>query len=192
MSEPEPAPHPAPTAAQDAEADRRKLAGRAGIVALGTLASRALGLGRELVLAALFSRMATDAFFVAFTIPNVLRQLLAEGAVQTSVLPVLTETREQDGEAAARRYFAAIRGFSLVVLSFVSVGGMLAAPWLVELFAGGYRSTPGEFELTVELTRWVFPYIFFMGTAALGMAARSTSTSSSPWRPSLQGCSTLR
>ena len=63
--------------------------GRAGVVAAGTLVSRLLGLGREQVLAAMFTRAETDAFITAFMIPNLLRQLLAEGAVQTSVLPVL-------------------------------------------------------------------------------------------------------
>ena len=68
-----------------AETERKKITGRAGIVAAGTLFSRVLGLVRDQVLAAIFSRAATDAFFVAFTIPNVLRQLLAEGAVQNAV-----------------------------------------------------------------------------------------------------------
>lgn len=149
----------------------RQITGRAGIVALGTLASRILGLGRDLVLAAMFSRGATDAFMVAFTIPNTLRQLLAEGAVQTAVLPVLTKTREQDGPDEARRFFAATRGVSLAALTLVSAGGVLFAEPIVGLFAAGFRTSPAEFDLTVRLTRWLFPYIFFMGTAALGAAA---------------------
>lgn len=157
-----------PTAA---ETERKKITGRAGIVAAGTLFSRVLGLVRDQVLAAIFSRAATDAFFVAFTIPNVLRQLLAEGAVQNAVLPVLAKTREQEGDAAARRLFRALRGLSLAILLAVSVVGVLLAPQLVDLFAGGFRAHPGQYERTVTLTRWVFPYIFFMGTAALGVAA---------------------
>jgi len=156
------------------EAERREITGRAAIVALGTLVSRVLGLVREQVLAAMFSRAATDAFFVAFTIPNVLRQLLAEGAVQTAVLPVLAEIRERRGEAEARRFFRAVRGLSLGVLLIVTGLGILGAPWLVELFAAGYRARAGQFETTVTLTRWVFPYIFFMGTAALGVAVLNT------------------
>lgn len=156
------------------EAERRQITGRATVVALGTLASRLLGLVREQVLAGMFSRAATDAFFIAFTIPNVLRQLLAEGAVQTAVLPVLAELRERRGEEEARRFFRAIRGLSLGLLLIVTGLGILGAPWLVELFAGGFRAHPGQFETTVKLTRWVFPYIFFMGTAALGVAALNT------------------
>jgi putative peptidoglycan lipid II flippase len=143
-------------------------------VALGTLLSRILGLGRDQAIAALFPRSVTDAFFVAFLIPNVLRQLLAEGAVQNAVLPVLAKIRERDGDAAARRFFRAARGLSLSVLLLVSVLGVLFAPALVALFADGYKDYPGQFERTVTLTRWVFPYIFFMGTAALGVAALNT------------------
>jgi putative peptidoglycan lipid II flippase len=151
--------------------ERRSITGRAGIVAAGTLASRILGLGRDLVLAAMFTRGATDAFMVAFTIPNTLRQLLAEGAVNTAVLPVLTKTREQNGPDQAREFFAAARGVSLVALTAVSAAGVVFAEPIVGLFAAGFRTSPDQFDLTVTLTRWLFPYIFFMGTAALGAAA---------------------
>lgn len=154
--------------------EQKKITGRAGIVALGTLFSRVLGLGRDQAIAALFPRPVTDAFFVAFLIPNVLRQLLAEGAVQNAVLPILTKVRERDGDDAARRFFRAARGLSLSVLLLVSVLGVLFAPQIVWLFADGYKGYPGQFERTVMLTRWVFPYIFFMGTAALGVAALNT------------------
>jgi putative peptidoglycan lipid II flippase len=147
-----------------------RIARRAGVVALGTLVSRLLGLVRDLAIAAIFTRATTDAFFVAFTIPNVLRQLLAEGATQNAVLPVLTSVRERDGDEAARSFFRALRGLSFAVLVLVSALGVMLAPELVELFAGGYASIEGQIERTVTLTRWVFPYIFFMGTAALGAA----------------------
>jgi putative peptidoglycan lipid II flippase len=164
----------ADAALASANAERRAIVGRATIVAAGTLFSRVLGLGRELVLAAFFSRRETDAFITAFMIPNLLRQLLAEGAMQTSVLPVLAASRETAGDAATRELYRRLRGLSLLVLAVVSVAGMVCAPWLVELFAGGFRKHPGQFELTVTLTRWVFPYIFFMGSAALGLAALNT------------------
>jgi putative peptidoglycan lipid II flippase len=154
--------------------EQRKITGRAGVVALGTLLSRVLGLGRDQAIAALFARSVTDAFFVAFLIPNVLRQLLAEGAVQNAVLPVLAQIRERDGDQAARRFFRAARGLSLSVLLLVSTLGVAFSPALVSLFADGYKDYPGQFERTVSLTRWVFPYIFFMGTAALGSAALNT------------------
>jgi putative peptidoglycan lipid II flippase len=171
VSEPLAAREPSPS---DGDAERRRITGRASIVAAGTLASRLLGLVRDQVIAAVFSRAATDVFFVALLIPNTLRQLLAEGAVQNAVLPVLASTREKEGEQAAKRYFRAVRGLSLLVLCGVSIAGVAAAPWLVDLFAGGFREHPGQFERTVTLTRWVFPYILLIGTAALGVAALNT------------------
>ncbi len=153
------------------EQERHRLTGRAAIVGAGTLGSRILGLFRDQVIAATFAAATTDAFFIAFTIPNVLRQLLAEGAVQNAALPVLEKVREQSGESAARRVFASLRGLSLLTLTAVTLLGIIFAEPLVELFATGYRQYPGQFERTVTLTRWLFPYIFFMGTAALGVAA---------------------
>ncbi len=158
----------------EADIERKRITGRAGIVALGTLFSRILGLARDIALAALFSRSATDAWLIAWQIPNLLRQLLAEGAVQTAVLPVLSQIREQQGEAEAQRFFRAIRGLSLCVLILVSLLGMLFAPQLVALFASGFEARPEQFQTTVELTRWIFPYIFFMGSTALGLAALNT------------------
>ena len=86
-------------------------------------------------------------------------------------MPVLSAKLARDGDDAARRFFARVRGASLVALALVTVAGVLLARPLTDLFAGGYHQRPGEFERTVDLTRLVFPYIFFMGTAALGMAA---------------------
>jgi len=161
-------------ASASAASERKSLAKRAGIVAVGTLASRLLGLARDVVLAALFSRAVTDAFFVAFTIPNALRQILGEGAVSSSVVPILGKKIEEGGDEAGRAFFARARGASLVTLAVVTALGMLCARPLSELFAGGYHDRPEEFERVVSLTRTVFPYIFFMGTAALGMAALNT------------------
>jgi putative peptidoglycan lipid II flippase len=151
--------------------ERSRLVARAGTVGAGTLASRVLGLFRDMALAALFDRQATDAWWVAFTIPNALRQLLGEGAIASAVVPVLSEKLARDGDRAARSFFARVRGASLVALLAASVLGVVFARPLTELFAAGYHDQPGQFERTATLTRAVFPYIFFMGTAALGSAA---------------------
>jgi len=171
LSEPAAAPTPSTSHAEQGRQERGKLAARAGVVGAGTLASRILGLGRDVALAAIFDVDATDAWWIAFLIPNSLRQLLAEGAVQGAVVPVLSEKLAKDGDEAARRFFSRVRGASLVALLVVTVLGVLFARQLTYLFADGYRDRPGEFERTVDLTRALFPYIFFMGTAALGMAA---------------------
>ena len=157
--------------AAEGKSEREKLVGRAGIVGAGTLASRVLGFGRDMAIAALFTRGQTDAFAVALTIPNTLRQLLAEGAVSSAVVPVLSERLAKGGDEAGRAFFARARGVSLLALVFVSVLGVLLAGPLTELFAPGSHATPGQFERTSNLTQLMFPYIFFMGTAALGMAA---------------------
>jgi len=158
-------------AAKTGESERRSLLGRALVVGGGTFASRLLGLFRDMALAAVFPRAITDAFFVAFTIPNALRQLLGEGAVSSAVVPVLTERLTKEGPEAAKSFFAKVRGVSLVALVVVTILGMLCARPLTELFASGYHAVPGQFERTVQLTRYLFPYLLFMGTAALGMAA---------------------
>src|SRR4051812_19488733 len=153
------------------EEERERLVGRAGVVGAGTLLSRLLGFGRDVVIAALFDRMRTDAFAAALTIPNTLRQLLAEGAVSSAVVPVLSERLAKGGDDAGRAFFARARGASLLALVVVSLLGVAFAGPLTELFAPGFHGTPGQFERTESLTRLMFPYIFFMGTAALGMAA---------------------
>ncbi|HEX3343137.1 MAG TPA: murein biosynthesis integral membrane protein MurJ, partial [Polyangiaceae bacterium] len=157
--------------AAEGKQERSRLVARAGVVGAGTLASRVLGLVRDMALAALFDRDATDAWWVAFTIPNALRSLLGEGAVTSAVVPVLSEKLAKQGDEAARVFFARVRAASLVALVVVTAAGMLLARPLTELFATGYHDRPGEFARTVALTRVVFPYILLMGTAALGMAA---------------------
>lgn len=150
--------------------ERGAIARRAGIVGAGTLLSRVLGFARDIVFAAIFPTGATDLFYVAFTIPNALRVLLGEGAVSAAVVPVFSEVRAKDGEAAALRYFARLTGLLGLVLAIVTALGVLFAPALVSVYATGYLlEAPEKFEQTVELTRVVFPYIFFMGLAALGM-----------------------
>lgn len=156
------------------EHENSQITRRAGVVAAGTLTSRLLGLGRDIAIAATFSRAATDAWFIAWQIPNLLRQVLAEGAVQTAVLPVLSEVREQQGENAAREFYRVLLGFFLFILILVSLLGVWMAPQLTKAFAAGFAARDGQLELTSSLTRAVFPYIFFMGVAALGLAALNT------------------
>ena len=159
------------TTKSEAEGERKKLVARAGIVGAGTLVSRVLGLARDMAMAAVFTTAETDAWWVAFTIPNALRQILGEGAVSSAVVPVLSAKLSTEGDEAAQRFFARVRGVSLLALVVVTALGMTFARPICELFAAGYHERPGEFERTVALTRAVFPYIFFMGVAALGMAA---------------------
>src|SRR5579883_786753 len=131
----------APADAEHARAlgdrERRALVARAGVVGAGTLVSRVLGLLRDMVLAATFDREATDAWWVAFTIPNALRSLLGEGAVSSAVVPVLSDKLEREGDAGATRLFARLRGVSLVALAVATALGVAAARPLTDLFAAG-------------------------------------------------------
>jgi putative peptidoglycan lipid II flippase len=147
--------------------ERGAMAGRAGLVAAGTLASRVLGAVRDSVIANHFAIGATDAFYVAFTIPNALRGLLGEGAVGGAFIPVYAEVKQKEGEARARSFYAGLSGVMLAILALVSLGGIVLAGPIVKLYAAGYDAP--KYALTTTLTRLVFPYIFFMGVAALGM-----------------------
>ena len=151
--------------------ERGAIARRAGLVALGTLASRVLGLVRDAVIAATFARVATDAFWYAFTIPNALRVLLGEGAVSGAFVPVLTDVREKRGPAEAHVFFRRLAGVFALVLFAVSLVGVFAAPALVHLYASGLGDDPEAFRTTEALVRIVFPYIALMGLAALATGA---------------------
>lgn len=153
----------------DTSQGRRRLVRSASWVGLLTLASRVLGMVRDMVIAALFAKTTTDAFFVAFTIPNVLRRLLAEGSLTVAFIPVFTEYRENRGERAARELVNATWSCLSALLLVVSVIGVVAAPWLVHLFAAGFADEPARFDLAVRLTRVMFPYIFFVSLMALSM-----------------------
>jgi putative peptidoglycan lipid II flippase len=153
----------------DTREERARLVTRAGVVGSGTLLARVLGLGRDAVIAALFDRAQTDAFFVAFTIPNALRQLLGEGAVSSAVVPILGSKLATDGDAAAKAFYARARAVSLLVLAIISVLGVVFAGPITSLFVAAPQAE--TFSRTRDLTAAVFPYVFFMGTAALGAAA---------------------
>jgi len=152
----------------ESKAQNASLARSAGIVAAGTLVSRVLGAARDAVFAACFPVEGTDAFFVAFTIPNALRGLLADGAVASAFIPTYTDVRAKEGDDAAKDFYAKLSGAMLAVLGLVSIAGVVFAPALVTAYAEGYADDPELFATTVTLTRIVFPYIFFMGAAALG------------------------
>ncbi len=156
-------------------ADGGNLARRAGIVALGTLASRALGIVREAVVAAKFTVASTDAFFIAFTIPNTLRMLLGEGAVSNAFIPVFTDVRTQKGHAQAGAFLARFLAALGLLLLLTSLAGMLLARPLALAYAGGFVAEPARFELVVWLTRWLFPFLGLAGLAALATGVLNAS-----------------
>jgi putative peptidoglycan lipid II flippase len=138
----------------------------ASIVSLLTLASRATGLVRDVLMTSVFGVSAmTDAFHVAFRIPNLFRRVFGEGAFSQAFVPVLAATKTQDGDAGAKKlvdHVATLLTWTLVLLCLLGVTG---APLLVWAMASGLR--PEGFDAAVLMTRWMFPYIGFMSLVAL-------------------------
>jgi putative peptidoglycan lipid II flippase len=144
----------------------------AGVVGLAVIASRLFGLVREQVFAAMFGAgKLLDVYLAAFQIPNLLRDLFAEGALSVAFTTLFTRAWDQEGEAPAWRLANLILSTMIFVIGVVCVLGIAAAPALVELTNHGYHAIPGKFELTVQLTRVLFPFILFvsLGAAVMGM-----------------------
>jgi putative peptidoglycan lipid II flippase len=133
-----------------------------------TLLSRILGFVRDFVIARTFGAgILTDAFFVAFKLPNLLRRLFAEGAFSQAFVPVLGEYRNRRSHDETKQLVDRVASLLFLVVLAVTLLGMAAAPWLVYLSAPGFSDEPEKFALTVTLTRLTFPYILFMSLVAL-------------------------
>ncbi|WP_034946342.1 murein biosynthesis integral membrane protein MurJ [Erwinia oleae] len=140
-----------------------------------TLFSRVLGFARDAIVARIFGAgMATDAFFVAFKLPNLLRRIFAEGAFSQAFVPILAEYKNQQGEEATRIFIAYVSGLLTLVLAVVTVLGMLAAPWVIMLTAPGFADAADKFNLTSSLLRITFPYILLISLASLAGAILNT------------------
>lgn len=150
----------------------RKIARTAGLVSGATLLSRLAGLVRDQVIGYYFgTSAATDAFAVAFRIPNLFRRLLGEGALTAAFVPVFTRTLEEGGDGAARSLFRNVFTLLALVLAALSLLGIILAPLVIMVMVPGFRKDPETYQLTVFLARVLFPYIFFMGLGALFMGA---------------------
>ena len=133
-----------------------------------TLVSRILGLVRDVLIATLFGAKAeTDAFLVAFRIPNLLRRLFAEGAFSQAFVPVLSEYKIRRGEAETKTLADRTASVLAVALLGVTALGVLAAPVIVYLSAPGFAANPEKFDLTVAMLRVTFPYILFISLVSL-------------------------
>ncbi|PVZ85045.1 murein biosynthesis integral membrane protein MurJ [Serratia sp. S1B] len=140
-----------------------------------TMFSRVLGFMRDAIVARIFGAgMATDAFFVAFKLPNLLRRIFAEGAFSQAFVPILAEYKSQQGEEATRTFVAYVAGLLTLVLALVTLLGMLAAPWVIYITAPGFTDTPDKFALTSALLRITFPYILLISLASLVGAILNT------------------
>lgn len=149
-----------------------KVARAAGVVGAATFASRIMGYIRDMVMSWAFgTSAAADAFYVAYRIPNLLRELLAEGSMSAAFIPVFSETLAKEKREDARRLANAVMARLLVILLIVTALGILFAPLIVKVIALGwkFKDDRDKFLTAVTLTRVMFPYLTFIGLAALAM-----------------------
>ncbi|TBU95768.1 murein biosynthesis integral membrane protein MurJ [Stutzerimonas kirkiae] len=140
-----------------------------------TMLSRVLGFVRDTIIGRIFGAgVASDAFVVAFRLPNLLRRIFAEGAFSQAFVPILGEYKTQQGEEATRTFLAYVSGLLTLVLALVTLLGMLAAPWIVWISAPGFADEAERFELTVDLLRVTFPYILLISLSSLSGAVLNT------------------
>ena len=145
----------------------RRLLKSTAVVSVYTLLSRILGFVRDMVVARFFGAgLITDAFYVAFRIPNLLRRLFAEGAFSQAFVPVLGEYRQKNEHKDVQQLVQRVAGTLGVVLIVVTILGVLGAPALVYLFAPGFSGDETRFDLTVSMLRLTFPYLFFISLTA--------------------------
>ena len=140
-----------------------------------TLLSRITGLARETLTAAYFGAGSqTDAFFVAFRLPNLLRRLFAEGAFSQAFVPVLGQIKAQQGETAALRLARHAALVMTAALALICLIAIIGAPILVWLMSGGFSGDQATFDLTVLMTQWMFPYILMISLVALASGVLNT------------------
>lgn len=140
------------------------------LISAGTLSSRILGFLRDIILAKfLGTGLRADAFFVAFKIPNLFRDLVGEGATNAAIVPVLSEYQQKQNRQDFWEFVHVVFVIALIVLSVLTILGILCAPWIVRLIAPGFMMDPQKLQLTVRLTKMMFPYLIFIGLTAYSM-----------------------
>ncbi len=153
-----------------------------GTISSLTLVSRILAFVRDVLIARIFGAgMATDAFFVAFKLPNMLRRLFAEGAFAQAFVPIFSEYKNRRGDEETKLMVDHVVTLLAIILFFVTLIGIIAAPILVYISAPGFAATPEKFDLTVQLLRITSPYIFFI--SLVSVAAGILNTYNKFWVP---------
>ncbi|MCP3177658.1 MAG: murein biosynthesis integral membrane protein MurJ [Desulfuromonadales bacterium] len=148
--------------------EKRHISRATGIMGLATGLSRIGGLVRDMVVAGFFGAgFATDAFFMAFTIPNLLRRFFAEGSLTAAFVPTFSDVLHREGPEEARRVASICWTLLLLVLTLVTLAGVLGSPYIVRFIGFGFGSIEGKLALTDYLNRIMFPYIFFVSLLAL-------------------------
>jgi putative peptidoglycan lipid II flippase len=152
--------------------ERKRIAKAAGLMSIATFISRILGYVKDMILAGLFGATGiADTFFVAFRIPNLLRELFAEGSMSSAFIPVLTEYQTKHGIEESKRLVRITFSFILLFVGLLCILGIVFAPEIVTAIAPGFIDMPEKFSSTVLLTRIMFPFLLFISLAALTMGA---------------------
>jgi putative peptidoglycan lipid II flippase len=155
--------------------EKKQIVRAAGVLGFATIVSRVMGMVRDMVVSRLFGAgFATDAFFAAFQIPNMLRRFFAEGALTAAFVPTFSEWLAREGDEAARELANVCFTVLTMVMAAVTLGGIALSPQLVGLMYPGFREMPSKLELTIFLNRLMFPYIFFISLVALCMGILNT------------------
>ncbi len=152
-----------------------RIARAAGVMSVATLISRILGYIRDMIVAGYFGATGTaDAFYVASRIPNLLRDLFAEGATSSAFVPVLTECQTRSGYKEANKLVSSTFLFILLVVGIICIAGVIFAPAIVVIIAPGFLKDPQKLSETIFLTRIMFPFLMFISLASLTMGALNT------------------
>lgn len=155
--------------------EKGRITRAAGLMSIATFISRISGYIKDMILATFFGATGiADTFFVAFRIPNLLRELFAEGSMSSAFIPVLTEHQARQGHEGAKRLVRIVFTFILVFVGAVCLIGIIFAPYIVTAIAPGFLNMPEKFSMTVLLTRIMFPFLLFISLAALVMGALNT------------------
>ena len=155
--------------AKQPDNNRRKSLTRAFLEsAAGTLLSRVLGAVRDIAIANFLGASAgSDAFWIAFTVPNVFRRFVADEGLTGAVIPAVSDAEQKEGKQAARQLANTMFTVLLAANALLCLFGMLFPDILVRMFASGFVADPEKFQLTVTLTRWLFPFVFFVSMLSL-------------------------
>jgi putative peptidoglycan lipid II flippase len=148
--------------------EKQQISRAVGSLGAATMLSRVAGLLRDIVVARVFGAgMVTDAFFMAFTLPNLLRRFFAEGSLTAAFVPTYTAVYQLQGEEESKRVASICWTLLLLVMLLVTVVGIAGSPLLVQAIGYGFESVPGKLALTDSLNRLMFPYILFVSLLAL-------------------------
>jgi putative peptidoglycan lipid II flippase len=143
----------------------------AGIISLATLTSRILGFIRDIIIARLFGiYVYAQAFIIAFRIPNLFRDLVGEGASNAAIVPVLSEYNHKRTKEEFWELANLLLNLLVVILSAITILGIIFSPLIVRLVAPGFVALPQQLQITINLNRIIFPYIFLIGLSAYAMA----------------------